>query len=86
MITSGSASTTAYWIENDEYRSIASGFSYALLSIIGNRLLFNLKEVGERDVIINSGGGQHTTLSDIQFASTPTVDHGGNVESNMHAL
>lgn len=86
MIASGSASVIAYWIENDEYRSIASGFSYALLSIIGSRLLFNLKEVGERDVIINSGGGQHTTLSGIRFASALTADHGGNVECNMHAL
>lgn len=50
-------------LENDEYRSIASGFSYALLSIIGSRLLFQLKEIGERDVIINSSGGQPITTA-----------------------
>lgn len=69
MIASGSTSITVYWIDDDGYRSIASGFSYALLSIIGSRLLHNLREVRERDVIVNGNCVKNATLSDMRFAS-----------------
>jgi len=81
VITSGSTSILAYWVDNEGYRSIASGFSYALLSIIGSRLLFNLREVGKRDDILNGIGGKLTTLSDMRFTSTPSDGSGEKVEA-----
>lgn len=76
MIASGSTSISVYWIDDDGYRSIASGFSYALLSIIGSRLLLNLRDVGDRDVIIRCRGEKITTLSDMRFASALTYESG----------
>lgn len=71
VIVSGCTSIMAYWIDDDNFRSAASGFAYAIPCIIGSRLLVNLKEVAEQDSLYALGGARGT-LSGMVFGVAAT--------------
>ena len=43
----------------------------SLLSILGTRLLFNMKEAGAKGLNEGTSCGQKSTISDIEFAAPP---------------
>ena len=45
----------------------------ALVSILGARLLFNMKEAGEKDLNQGTSCGSKSTVSEIDFADAPQI-------------
>lgn len=87
MLVSGCTSIVAYWIDDDQFRAVASGFAYAIPCIIGSRLLINLKDVGEKDTLYMLGGTRRT-LSGMVFGDINTsnneVDESIAYSQNLH--
>ena len=61
------ASITVYWIDASSFQAVVSGFANASLPcVLGSHLLFNLKELQERDV-------QRSASEDTMFSTDVTV-------------
>ena len=78
VLSSGFTSIILYWIDDDFYRALASGFAYVIPCIIGSRLSTNLAEVGEVGLVTSKDNGMnHATMSDMRFTSNPAAVHRG---------
>ena len=76
------ASITVYWIDASSFQAVVSGFANASLPcVLGSHLLFNLKDIHERDI---QGSMSFESMFPSARASDISVNEEMEIRSESH--